>query len=86
MWRGWGGFVRKGAERMYIEGYREGGSTTVGVTLLEKLRGGGVLFNERSALRSMELGDDLQERIRSDKTYTCTPSSTVSVSFTDPLA
>ena len=63
-------FGRKGAERMHIEGYREEGSTTTpfDTTLRnhvlrchvagEAVRGG-ALFNERDALRLMELGGEL---------------------------
>ena len=71
-------FGRKGAERMHIEGYREEGSTTTPFDMMlrnhvsryhvagEAVRGG-ALFNERIALRSMELGGELQGRIKRDQ-------------------
>ena len=73
-------FGRKGAERMHIEGYREEGSTTTPFDMMlrnhvsryhvagEAVRGG-ALFNERIALRSMELGGELQGRIKRDQKY-----------------
>jgi len=73
-------FGRKGAERMRIEGYREEGSTTTPFDMMlrnhvsryhvavEAVRGAAV-FNERVALRSMELGGELQGRIKRDQEY-----------------
>ncbi|KAF9649474.1 D-xylulose 5-phosphate/D-fructose 6-phosphate phosphoketolase [Thelephora ganbajun] len=73
-------FGRKGAERMHIEGYREEGSTTTPFDMMlrnhvsryhvagEAVRGA-ALFNERIALRSMELGGELQGRIKRDQKY-----------------
>ena len=73
-------FGRRGVERMHIEGYREEGSTTTPFDMMlrnhvsryhvagEAVRGG-ALFNERIALRSMELGGELQGRIKSNQKY-----------------
>jgi len=73
-------FGRKGAERIRIEGYREEGSTTTPFDMMlrnhvsryhvagEAVRGA-ALFNERIALRSMELSGELQGRIKSDHKY-----------------
>ena len=73
-------FGRKGAERMHIEGYREEGSTTTPFDMMlrnhvsryhvavEAVRGA-ALFNERIALRSMELSGELQGRIKGDHKY-----------------
>ena len=73
-------FGRKGAERMHIEGYREEGSTTTPFDMMlrnhvsryhvagEAVRGA-ALFNERIALRSMELGGELQGRIKRDQKF-----------------
>ena len=73
-------FGRKGADRMHIEGYREEGSTTTPFDMMlrnhvsryhvagEAVRGA-ALFNERVALRSMELNGELQGRIKSDHKY-----------------
>ena len=73
-------FGRKGAERMHIEGYREEGSTTTPFDMMlrnhvsryhvagEAVRGA-ALFNEHIALRSMELGGEIQGWIKRDQRY-----------------
>ena len=73
-------FGRRGAERMHIEGYREEGSTTTPFDMMlrnhvsryhvarEAIRGA-AQFNERIALRSMELSGELQSRVKRDQRY-----------------
>jgi len=73
-------FGRKGAERMRIEGYGEEGSTTTPFDVMSRNNvsrhhvaaeavGGSAIFNERAALRSTELGGELQGRIQRDQEY-----------------
>jgi len=73
-------FGRKGSDRMHIKGYREEGSTTTPFDMMlrnhvsryhvaEEAVRGAALFNERIALRSMELGGELQGRIKRDQKY-----------------